>query len=73
MPGTTYDAYRNELNGHNNASAMLIDLPMMTSDQAQSLAGTSAYAGYALYTAVVSGIGSASGVAQITVEDLDRD
>ena len=73
LPGTTYDDYRNELDGHNNASAMLIDLPMMTSDQAQSLAGTSAYAGYALYTAIVSGSGSASGVAQVTIEDLDRD
>jgi hypothetical protein len=73
FPGTTYDLYRNELDSHNNASAMLIDLPMMTSDQAQSLAGTSAYAGYALYTAIVSGSGSASGVAQVTIEDLDRD
>ena len=52
---------------------MLINLPMMTSDQAQSLAGNSAYAGYALYTAIVSGGGSATGVAQITVEDLDRE
>ena len=73
LPGSSYDFYRNELNGHSNASAMLINLPMMTSDQAQSLAGTSAYAGYALYTAIVSGSDSATGVAQITVEDLDRD
>ena len=45
----------------------------MTSDQAQSLAGTSAYAGYALYTAIVSGSGTASGVVQVTIEDLDRE
>lgn len=61
------------MDGHSNASAMLINLPMMTSDQAQSLAGNSAYAGYALYTAIVSGGGSATGVAQITVEDLDQE
>ena len=73
LPGSSYDLYRNELDGHSNASAMLINLPMMTSDQAQSLAGNSAYAGYALYTAIVSGGGSATGVAQITVEDLDRE
>ena len=73
LPGSSYDLYRNELNGHSNASAMLINLPMMTSDQAQSLADTSAYAGYALYTAIVSGGDSATGVAQITVEDLDRE
>ena len=73
LPGSTYDLYRNELNNYNNASAMLIDLPMMTSSQATSLAGNSAYAGYALYTAIVSGSGSASGVAQVTIEDLDRD
>ncbi|MBO26539.1 MAG: hypothetical protein CMI33_08095, partial [Opitutales bacterium] len=73
LPGSSYDLYRNELDGHSNASAMLINLPMMTSDQAQSLAGNSAYAGYALYTAIVSGDGSTTGVAQITVEDLDRE
>ena len=73
LPGSTYDLYRNELDNHKNAWAMLINLPMMTSDQAQSLAGNSAYAGYALYTAIVSGGGSATDVAQITVEDLDRE
>ena len=70
LPGSTYDLYRNELNNYSNASAMLIDLPMMTSRQATSLAGNSAYAGYALHTAILSGRGSATGVAQITVEDL---
>ena len=55
LSGSDYDLYRNELNNRSNASAMLINLPMMTSDQAQSLAGNSAYAGYALYTAIVSG------------------
>ena len=72
LPGSSYDLYRNELDNHNSAAAMLINLPIMTSDQASSLAGNSAYAGYALYTAIVSGSGSASGVAQITIEDLDR-
>ncbi len=73
LAGSDYDLYRNELNNHNNASAMLINLPLMTSDQAQSLAGNSAYAGYALYTAIVSGNGSEVGVAQVTIEDLDRE
>ena len=73
LAGSDYDLYRNELNSHNNASAMLINLPLMTSDQAQSLAGNSAYAGYALYTAIVSGNGSEVGVAQVTIEDLDRE
>ncbi len=72
LPGSSYDLYRNELDNHNSAAAMLINLPIMTSEQASSLAGNSAYAGYALYTAIVSGSGSASGVAQITIEDLDR-
>lgn len=72
LPGSDYDLYRNELNNHSNASAMLINLPMMSSTQAQTLAGNSAYAGYALYTAIVSGSGSSSGVAQVTIEDLDR-
>jgi len=72
LSGSDYDLYRNELNNRANASAMLINLPMMTSDQAQSLAGNSAYAGYALYTAIVSGKGSDVGVAQVTIEDLDR-
>ncbi len=48
LPGSSYDLYRNELDGHSNASAILINLPMMASDQAQSLAGNSAFAGYAL-------------------------
>ena len=73
LAGSDYDLYRNELNNHSNASAMLINLPLMTSDQAQSLAGNSAYAGYALYTAIVSGSASEVGVAQVTIEDLDRD
>jgi len=73
LSGSTYDIYRNELDGYTNASAMMINLPMMTSDQAQSLAGNSAYAGYALYTAIVSGSASSTGVAQVTVEDLDRE
>ena len=73
MPGATYGVDRNELDGHNNASAMLIDLVMMTAEQAQSLVGTSAYAGYALYVAIASGSGTASGVAQVTIKDLDRD
>ena len=72
LSGSDYDLYRNELNNRANASAMLINLPMMTGDQAQSLAGNSAYAGYALYTAIVSGKGSDVGVAQVTIEDLDR-
>ena len=73
LAGSDYDLYRNELNNHSNASAMLINLALMTSDQAQSLAGNSAYAGYALYTAIVSGSASEVGVAQVTIEDLDRD
>jgi hypothetical protein len=68
----TYSAYRNELNNVSTASAMFISLDVMSAEQAATLAGNSAYAGYALYTAVVTSSSGSSGVAQVAIEDPDR-
>ena len=69
---SNYDAYRNELNNQTSAAAMLITVPLLTSQQAADLFGNAAYAGYNLFTAVVSSESGNVGVAQVAIEDLNR-
>ncbi len=74
LQDSTYAAYTSAFAGvglQDNEAGVLMDLPIWSEEEATVMAGTSAYAGWGIYTAVVTGVGGTTGVAQVAIDDVD--
>lgn len=74
LQDSAYAAYTTSFAGvglQDNEAGVIMDLPVWSESEATTIMGSSAFAGYGIYTAVVTGVNSTTGIAQVAIDDVE--